>query len=137
MAQYYKFTSKIEKLDDGVIPAVYGLVGGLVADRFELPGWDGALSVGIAEVLKGVYARYVAKEPIVVALDASTLEVYNLDPNAEVKVTIDGTAVSFQTAPKTDSNGYAKITLPSPMAAGKHEVVVMTTKKAAYAKVVV
>jgi hypothetical protein len=137
VAQYYKAVSKIEKLDDGVIPAVYGLVGGLLADRVELPGWDSALSVGIAEVLKGVYARYVQKEPIVIALDASTIEVYNLDANAEVKVVIDGSAVSFQTAPKTDSNGYAKITLPSAMSPGKHEIVAMTSKKAAYAKVVV
>ena len=71
--------------------------------------------------------------PFAVLIDAQTLEVFNLDPNATVKVIIDGSEVSFQTAPATDGNGYAKITLPSALDTTKtHKILVHTGFKAVY-----
>jgi len=40
--------------------------------------------------------------------------------------------VSFATAPTTDGNGNATITLPSALAAGTHKVMVNTGFKAAF-----
>jgi hypothetical protein len=135
VAQYYKIASRLEKLDDALIPTVYGLVGGLVGDRVELPAWDISLSVGIAEALKGIYARYVQKEPFVVVPDPSHINAYNLDPNASVSLIVDG--VDQRVTATTDANGSVSITLATPLTSGKHEIVVVAGKKAAYAVVVV
>ncbi len=135
VAQYYKFVSKLEKLDDAIIPSLYGIVGGIIADRVELPGWDVSLSVGIAEALKGIYTRYVQKEPFIVVPDPSHINVYNLDPNVSVVLNIDGdTSPSSAT---TDANGNASITLSTPLSPGKHEISVIGGAKSAYAVVVV
>ena len=77
------------------------------------------------------------EEPFLVPLDVQTLEVFNLDPNANVKVIIDGSEVSFTTAPTTDGNGYAKITLPSALSEGTHKILVHTGFKAVYAEIYV
>ncbi len=135
VAQYYKIASKIEKLDDAMLPVIYGIVGGIIADRVELPAWDASLSVGIAEALKGIYARYVQKEPFIIVPDASHVNAYNLDPNASVSLIIDGTSQNITAT--TDANGSVSITLATPLASGKHEIVVTAGKKSAYAVVVV
>lgn len=135
VAPYYRIASKLEKMDDALIPALYGIVGGLAGDRFELPAWDASLSVGIAELLKGVYARFVQKEPFIVVPDASHINAYNLDPNASVSLIIDGTAQNVSVS--TDANGSVSITLATPLASGKHEIIVTAGKKSAYAVVVV
>jgi hypothetical protein len=135
VAPYYKFASKLEKMDDGLIPLLYGLVGGLAEDRFELPNWDFAVSVGVAEMLKGFYARYVQKEPYIVVPDPSHVNAYNLDPNAPVTLIIDGTAQNITAT--TDANGSVSITLATPLASGKHQIIVTAGKKSAYAVVVV
>jgi hypothetical protein len=122
-------------MDDGLIPILYGLVGGLAEDRFELPSWDFAVSVGVAEMLKGFYARFIQKEPYIVVPDASHVNAYNLDPNASVSLIIDGTAQNITAT--TDANGSVSITLATPLSSGKHQIVVTAGKKSAYAVVVV
>jgi len=79
----------------------------------------------------------VREEPFLVPLDLQTIEVFNLDPNANITVVVDGSEVSFSTTPTTDGNGYAKITLPSALSEGTHKILVHTGFKAVYAEVYV
>jgi len=133
VAFIHKYLGYLRQAKDCIVPLAYGGIGlGL-----NLMGAEESLTVGIASGLKGVFDALVFKKPFAFAKDPSTLQVYNLDPNAEVQVIIDGSAVSFATAPKTDSNGNATITLPSALASGKHEIIVKTTKKAFYGVVAV
>ena len=84
----------------------------------------------------GVYkalSKLTRREPSIVLTDTSTVDVINLDPNKTVEVWVDGSKVSFTTAPTTDANGNASITLPSALAAGTHKVMVNTGFKAAFA----
>jgi len=83
----------------------------------------------------GVYKalnKLARREPSVVLTDTSTVSVINLDPNKAVEVWVDGSKVSFATAPTTDGNGNATITLPSALAAGTHKVMVNTGFRAAF-----
>jgi hypothetical protein len=83
----------------------------------------------------GVYKalnKLTRREPSVVLTDTSTIEAINLDPNKNVEVWVDGSKVSFQTAPTTDASGNATITLPQALAAGAHQVMVHTGFRAAY-----
>jgi hypothetical protein len=132
---YYRFASKLELMDDAILPSIYGVVGGFASDRFELPGWDYSLSVGVAEFVKGLYARFVEKQPFIEVPDASHVNAYNLTPNSSVTLIIDGTAQNITAS--TDANGKVSITLATPLASGKHEIIVTAGKKSAYAVVVV
>jgi hypothetical protein len=85
-------------------------------------------SYGVKKVLDIVTRR----EPSVVLTATNTIEAVNLDGNKNVEVWIDGTKVSFQTPPTTDSNGNVTITLPNALSAGAHQVLVHTGFKAAY-----
>jgi hypothetical protein len=83
----------------------------------------------------GVYKalnKLTRREPSVVLTDTSTVDVINLDANKTVEVWVDGSKVSFGTAPTTDASGKASITLPSALAAGAHQVLVHTGFKAAF-----
>jgi hypothetical protein len=85
-------------------------------------------SWGVKEaILVGIRHR-----PGVVISATNTVEVFGLDGGKEVEVWVDGSRVSFSTPPKTDANGYAKITLPSALSAGVHKVLAHTGFKAAY-----
>jgi len=132
IAPYHKYMSMLKQAHKGVLPTIVGVIGVGTGFLSEDP-----LVTGLANMIDGAFEFFIEKKPFVYAPDASTLEIFNFDANADVSVTIDGSAVSFQTAPKTDANGYAKITLPTAMASGKHEVVVKTTKKAWYGFVAV
>jgi len=83
----------------------------------------------------GVYKalnKLTRREPSVVLTATNTVDVINLDPNKTVEVWVDGTKQTFSTAPTTDANGNASITLPSALAAGAHQVLVHTGFKAAF-----
>jgi hypothetical protein len=85
-------------------------------------------SWGVKEaILVGIRYR-----PSVVISATDTIEVFGLDANKTVEVWVDGSKVSFQTAPSTDGNGYAKIKLPSALTAESHKVLAHTGFKAAY-----
>ncbi|RLG81363.1 MAG: hypothetical protein DRO40_09770 [Thermoprotei archaeon] len=94
-------------------------------------------AVGDLGVMKA-WEQGLKDEPFLVVNSSSEIEVFNLDADANVKVYIDGSEVTFQTAPKTDANGYAKITLPSAMSTGTtHKILVHTGFKAVYDEVYV
>jgi len=83
----------------------------------------------------GVYKalnKLTRREPSVVLTATNTVDVINLDANKTVEVWVDGSKVSFTTAPTTDANGNASITLPNALSAGAHQVLVHTGFKAAY-----
>lgn len=88
-------------------------------------------------LMYGVYKLgrfYLVKPPFGILVDATTIEVYNLDPDTSISVYVDGNAISFTTAPKTDSSGNAKITLPNALASGEHKILVHTGYKATFFK---
>jgi len=132
VAMWHKWMGKLRQVRKGVLPTIVGVVGVGTGFLSEEP-----LTTGLANMIDGAFEFFIEKKPFVYAPDASTLEIFNFDANADVSITIDGSAVSFSTAPKTDADGYAKITLPSAMASGKHEVIVKTSKKAWYGFVAV
>lgn len=132
IAGYHKFMGKLKQAHKGILPSIIGVVGIATGYISEEP-----LVVGLANIIDGLYKFYIDKKPFAYAVDSTTIEAFNLDANANVSVSIDGTAVSFTTPPKTDANGYVKITLPTAMSSGKHEIVVSTGKKAFYGVVVV
>lgn len=109
-----------------VVPLVYGIVGSIMG----LPGGEESLTVGLAEGLDGLVDAFVIKKPFAYAKDSLTIEVFNLDPDSNIDVYIDGTKITFTTSPKTDAAGHAVITLPSEMSAGKHEVLIKSSVKA-------
>jgi len=135
LGPYYRLASKLELVDDAILPSIYGLVGGFASDKFELPGWDYSLSIGVAELFKGLYARFIEKKPFIVVPDASHVNAYNLTPNSSVTLIVDGTQQNITAT--TDANGNVSITLSSALPSGKHEIVVTAGKKSAYAVVVV
>jgi len=91
-----------------------------------------AVRAGGSYGVYGAFAVAIKDKPVVVATAPDTLVVYNLDPSDAVAVKIDGSAVKFDTAPTTDANGGATITLPSAMSAGAHQIQVATRFKCAY-----
>jgi len=133
VAMYHKYMGMLRQIRSGLLPLLTGVVG-VVAD---IPYTEESFSLGIADLLKGAYDALFAKKPFVYAKDSKTLEVFNLDTNEDVTVIVDGSTISFTTPPKTDGNGYASITLPSELSAGRHDVIVKTSKKAVYGIVVV
>jgi len=83
----------------------------------------------------GVYDAFavtIKDKPKVVITDAKTVEAFNLDPNANVSIYVDGSAVSLPSPVTTDGNGYAKITLPSALSEGVHKVLVHSGFRAAF-----
>jgi len=85
-------------------------------------------SWGVKEaILVGIRHR-----PAVVLTAKDTVEVFGLDAGKTVEVWVDGSKVSFATAPTTDGAGYAKITLPSALTADVHKVLAHTGFRAAY-----
>ena len=85
-------------------------------------------SWGVKEaILVGIRHR-----PAVVLTAKDTVEVFGLDGNKTVEVWVDGSKVTFSTAPTTDGAGYAKITLPSALTADVHKVLAHTGFKATY-----
>ena len=132
-APYHKYLGMLRQARNGLLPFALGVVGAVV----DIPYTEESLTVGIADLLKGAYDALVAKKPFVYAKDSKTIEVFGLDTNEDVTVIVDGSAVSFTTPPKTDGNGYASITLPTELSAGRHDIIVRTSKKAVYGIVVV
>ena len=130
---YKNVTVNAKHFDPAALPLAVGLVGFLT----RRPPFDKMLIIGLAEAIRDTYRAYVAKKPIVVAKDASTLYIENFDANSAVSVVIDGKPVTFTTPPTTDASGKATITLPSPMASGVHKVVVYTAGGASWAGVAV
>lgn len=122
----HKYLGYARNCNEAILPLTYGLIGSVVG----LPGSEESLVVGIAKGLDGVMDAFVLKKPFAYAKDASTIEAFNLDANSAVEVYVDGSKVSFTTPPTTDSNGNVVITLPSPMSAGRHDVIVKTSVKA-------
>lgn len=120
----------------GVSLAIFVVAGErLTQERLALAG-RAVRSIGSLGIKYALHYG-LREEPFLVPLDTQTIEVFNLDPNANVKVIIDGSEMSFTTAPTTDANGYAKITLPSTLGEGVHKILVHTGFKAAYAEVYV
>jgi hypothetical protein len=85
-------------------------------------------SWGVKEaILVGIRHR-----PVAVLTANNTVEVFGLDASKTVEVWVDGSKVSFETAPSTDGAGYAKITLPTTLTAGAHKVLAHTGFKATF-----
>jgi len=124
--QWYDYVVKYTKrFNEAVLFAVVGVIG-LVVSR--LAPLSKMLVVACMLAIRDAYIEYVAKRPWVTLKDASTLEIENFDPNTEVTVYVDGSQVSFQTAPTTDASGKAEITLPSALESGVHEITVIAGK---------
>ena len=129
----HRYLGELRHAKDFVVPVAVGLAG-LALD---IEGVDSALVVGVAEGVKGLFDTLVFKRPFVFAKDSSTLKVFNLDPDEGIEVYVDGVKVAFTTPPVTDSAGNAEVVLPTPLATGKHEVIVKTSRKAFYGYVAV
>jgi hypothetical protein len=132
-ALYHKLLGGLMNFREGIIQL--GASIGLALARS--PGWYETLTVGLVKELDALYDYFVSKKPFAYAKDPSTIIAVNLDPNSAVEVYIDGSKISFATAPTTDSKGSVTISLPSPMSGGKHSIIVKTTNKAFYGYVVV
>lgn len=68
--------------------------------------------------------------PAVVLTSKKVVEAFNLDPDKNVELWIDGSKVDVTA--KTDSKGYVKIELASELTADVHKVLVHTGFKSAY-----
>jgi len=122
-AFWYRYVTKqVGRFDESVLPLAVGIAGVITRNAL----LQKMLIVGLMLAINDAYLDYVAKEPWVVAKDASTLQLKNFDAGSRVHVVIDGAEVSFTTAPTTDSAGNATVTLPSPMSSGLHKLVVYT-----------
>ena len=130
---YKNVTKNVRRFDDAVLPIAVGIVGIIIRQ----PVLQKMLVLGFMVAIKDAYLEYYAKEPWVRANSETELEMWNFDASSVVHVVIDGSEVTFSTAPTTDANGYAKVTLPSAMAAGLHRVVVWTEGGKAWAGFVV
>lgn len=126
VAQVHKSLGSLRGAHKALPPLAYGIVGSMVG----LPGSEESLAVGIAEGLDSVVDAFVVKKPYAFAKDSKTIEAFNLDADSNVDVYVDGSKVTFATPPKTDSAGHVVITLPSEMAAGKHDVLLKSSVKA-------
>ena len=84
--------------------------------------------------LENVLEIVIDKKPYIVALDSSTIEFYNFDPSATITYSIDGGA---NATISTDANGYAKLTLTTALASGKHDISAMSKTKALHTIIVV
>jgi len=126
---YQSVTKNVGRFDDSIIPIAVGVVG-MITNQ---PLLERMIIVGLMLAIHDSYLEWLAKEPYVKAIDASTLELTNFDASSAVHAVVDGKPVSFATAPTTDSNGYAKVTLPSALASGTHRIVVWTEGGKAFA----
>ncbi|MEM4451459.1 MAG: hypothetical protein QXF74_05655 [Nitrososphaerota archaeon] len=125
LAPYYKNVYKYTKwFDDAVLPLAVGAVG--VAIRQSL--LQKMFVLGLMQAIRGAYDGFVAKEPFVYASDSTTLEIWNFDANETPRLIVDGSPITVNVT--TDSNGYAKITLPSALSSGVHAIAVATSSKA-------
>lgn len=83
----------------------------------------------------GVYKallRLVNVEPYVMVTDASTIEAWGLDTSKPVELYVDATKVTVNVT--TDSKGYVKITLPSALTEGTHQVMIHTGFRSAFSE---
>ena len=78
----HKYLGELRHAKDAVIPVAVG-VAGLALD---IEGVDNAVVVGVAEGIRGAFDTFVFKRPFAFAKDASTIKVFNLDPNEAVEV---------------------------------------------------
>jgi hypothetical protein len=125
---YKSVTKYTRRFDEAVLPIAVGVVGIIIRqDTLRR-----MLVLGLMVAIKDAYDEAM-KAPFVYADDASTLEIWGFDASKPVHVVIDGTEVSFTTRPMTDTNGYAKITLPTAMSSGLHTLVVWTEGTKAWA----
>lgn len=135
----YKAKIYLKQASEGLVPTLAGIIG-FVGREFagieELEVLEDNLAIGIANMIRGAYRHFVSKRPFAVAVDASTIEGWNFDPNDSVQIIVDGTNVTPEGL-KTDENGYFKATLATPLDSGKHDLVVKTSKKAFHDIIVV
>lgn len=83
----------------------------------------------------GVYKallRLINVEPYVMVADPSTIEAWGLDTSKAVNIYIDASAVTVTAT--TDSKGYVKVTLPSALTEGTHQVMIHTGFKSAFSE---
>ncbi len=126
---YQSVTKNVGRFDDSVIPLAVGVVG-MITNQ---PLLERMIIVGLMLAINDSYLEWLAKEPYVKALDASTLELTNFDASSNVHIIVDGSPVTITPTPTTDANGYAKVTLPSALASGTHRIVVYTEGGKAFA----
>lgn len=132
IAAYHKALGTLRQAHKGVVAAGLGLAGIII----DIKGVDDALSVGLAEMLYGGYEALVKKKPFCKANSGTEIECWGLDANATISsIKVDGNDVTVSAT--TDANGYVKITLSSALSSGKHDLVVVTGKKAFYGVIVV
>ena len=130
---YANVTKNAKRFSDSVLPLAVGIVGIITRQ----PLLQKMILIAGMLAIKDAYMEYMAKEPWVRANSGEELEIWNFDASSEVSVVIDGSPVSFTATPTTDSNGYAKVTLPSAMDSGLHRIVVYTAGGKAWAGFVV
>jgi len=129
---FYKIKPYLKHASEGVVPIITGAIGFLgreFAGIEELEVLEDSLALGIANMIRGAYRFYGSKRPFAAAIDASTIEGWNFDANDSVQIIVDGNNVT-PSGLTTDANGHFKATLSSPLASGKHDLVVKTSKKA-------
>lgn len=135
----YKAKVYLRQAAEGLVPTITGIIG-FIGREFagieELEVLEDQLAIGLANMIRGAYRYYGSKRPFAVAVDASTIEGWNFDANSSVQIIIDGTDVT-PSGLTTDENGHFKATLASPLASGKHDLIVKTSKKAFHDVIVV
>jgi len=131
LAPYHRVMGNLRRFNEGILPLGYAILGGMA----NLVGWDDALALGIYKEIEAAYDEMARKLPFCFAKDASNIACFNLDPNTQVSIRVDGSAVNVNVS--TDASGNVTITLPSALSAGKHKIIVSTTSKAYYGEVVV
>ena len=129
VAGYSGFMRKIEHFSRGLMEFGIGVLGIL----FDLPYIDSAIKYGIKDLLHGAYKHFWKKDPYLV-VSGSAIEGFNFDPSENVYLYVDGTLVSptQNTTITTDANGYFKY--ETSLDAGVHNIVAMTSTKAAGGK---
>jgi len=126
--QYYEAA-----MDVIISVLVYFALRFTVGDRIPMLAYR-AIRAGGSFGVYDAFAVTISDKPKVVITDASTVEAFNLDPNAEVTVFIDGSGIRLTEPVSTDGNGYAKIVLSSALSEGVHKVLVHTGYKAAFSE---
>jgi len=130
----YGYTVKnLKQYTDGAIKLSLSLVDLLFPKIKELPyvgDWLQLIGrVGIRDVAKAVIDR----PPFCYASDSNTIMCYNFD-TTKVSLKIDGASVEPSVSGTPEE---LTLSLPSPMGAGKHDVLVAGDKVAWHGKVVV
>lgn len=133
--QFHSFAGRLRQAHRSIIPLAYSIISSI--GNLGLPGTEESLTIGLASALDGAYRFMVAKEPFAYAPDNKTIEVFNLEASKSITLYIDGVSQTGFTPTTTDANGNAKISLPTELASGKHDVIVIAGKKAVYTVIVV